>query len=260
MQQVAKPASILVADDQSNIRLTVRTALESEGYHVREAANGRQALDAVKQSPPDVMVLDLNMPEVDGMAVLEQMKLLHTQKRSRVIVLTAYGSIPTAVKAMSLGASDFIEKPLSPFKLRKTVRSVLDEPEPDRTEIAPQLAPHVMHTFDDVLNKVRKALRLADTPAAQALLLQAAENRDQHSAAYFNLLGALYETQGNTRMSRKYYGKSIDAARNYEPAKANLIRLNELRTTGRSCLGVALGDESEDVLYARMPDSRNWNS
>jgi DNA-binding response OmpR family regulator len=248
-----KPASILVTDDESNIRLMVRTALESEGYDVREAANGRQALDALKQYSPDLIVLDLNMPELDGMAVLEHMKTIASVKRSRVVVLTAYGSVPTAVKAMSLGASDFIEKPVSPAVLRETVRSVLDEPQLDRMVIAPEM----LETYERVLDRVRRSLRLADVTSAQTLLMTAADRRGQQSAEYFNLLGVLYETQGNWRLARKCYSKSIDAAKTYEPAKANLIRLNELRTLGRSSQAVAFGDESEDLMFARLPEARN---
>ena len=94
-----RPASILITDDESGIRLMLRTALESDGYAVTEASNGREALEAIKTSTPDLMVLDLNMPVLDGMAVLEQMKALAAGiARPRVIILTAYGSIPSAVK------------------------------------------------------------------------------------------------------------------------------------------------------------------
>src|SRR5581483_10464329 len=127
-----KPASILITDDESNIRLMLRTALESDGYTVREASNGREALEAIRNTPPDLMVLDMNMPEVDGMTVLEQMKTLAANvTRPRVIVLTAYGSIPTAVKATRLGAIDFLEKPITPTDLREVVHSALTEPELD---------------------------------------------------------------------------------------------------------------------------------
>jgi DNA-binding response OmpR family regulator len=248
-----KPASILVTDDQSNIRMMVRTALESEGYEVREAANGRQALDALAQSTPDLMVLDLNMPELDGMAVLEQMKTLALLKKPRVIILTAYGSIPTAVKAMQLGACDFVEKPVTPDDLRHTVRSVLEQPELDRMLISPEL----LDTYERVLDRVRKSLRLADVTTAETLLMKAADRRGLHSAEYFNLLGVLYETQGNHRLARKCYGKSVDADVNYEPPRVNLRRLNELHAYGRSSQGVMLGDEHEDVLMAHLPGGNN---
>ncbi len=194
-----KPASILVTDDESGIRLMLRTALESDGYAVSEAANGREALDAIKTHIPDLIVLDLNMPVLDGMAVLEQMKTLATGDAPRVIVLTAYGSIPAAVKATRLGALDFLEKPITPSDLRQAVRSVLDEPELDS---APEVVVDVPGGYDLVLSRIRKLLRLAEYETAMGLLMKAADRKDQQSAEYFNLLGVLYKAQGKWRLAR----------------------------------------------------------
>ena len=210
----AKPASILVTDDESNIRMMVRTALESEGYDVREATNGLQAMESLKKSPPDLMVLDLNMPELDGMEVLEQMKSLIAVKRPRVVILTAYGSIATAVKAMQLGASDFIEKPVTPNDLRQTVRSVLEEPELDRVSVAPEL----LDTYERVLDRIRKSLRMADFTSAETLLMKAADRRGQHSAEYFNLLGVLYETQRQGGWPANATAKRSPRTRTMNPA------------------------------------------
>jgi two-component system response regulator (stage 0 sporulation protein F) len=249
-----KPASILVTDDESGIRLMLRTALESDGYAVSEAANGREALDAIKTHIPDLIVLDLNMPVLDGMAVLEQMKTLATGARPRVIVLTAYGSIPAAVKATRLGALDFLEKPITPSDLRQAVRSVLDEPELDS---APEVVVDVPGGYDLVLSRIRKLLRLAEYETAMGLLMKAADRKDQQSAEYFNLLGVLYEAQGKWRLARKCYDKAMTADENYGPARANLRRLLELRRFGRSSQAICLGDEAEDLWFAKLPESAN---
>jgi two-component system, response regulator, stage 0 sporulation protein F len=249
-----KPASILVTDDESGIRLMLRTALESDGYAVTEAANGREALDAVKAQVPDLMVLDLNMPVLDGMAVLEQLKTLALTTRPRVIVLTAYGSIPAAVKATRLGALDFLEKPITPGDLRQAVRSVLDEPELDTP---PDVVMDVPGGYELVLSRIRKLLRLAEYETAMSLLMKAADRKDQQSAAYFNLLGVLYEAQSKWRLARKCYDKAITADENYGPARVNLRRLLELRRYGRSSQAVILGDEAEDVWMAKLPESTN---
>ena len=190
---IKKPASILITDDESNIRLMVRTSLESEGYDVSEASDGRSALEAIKRSSPDLMVLDLNMPVLDGMAVLEELKQLTVLRKPRVIVLTAYGSIATAVKATHLGAADFVEKPVTPDELRRTVFSVLQEPELDNVA---QSSTQV-NQYAAVLGRVRKSLRLADYTSAETLLTKAAESRGRSTAEYFNLLGVLYESQRN---------------------------------------------------------------
>jgi two-component system response regulator (stage 0 sporulation protein F) len=247
-----KPASILITDDESGIRLMLKTALESDGFCVVEAANGRQALDIMQVQTPDLVVLDLNMPVMDGMAVLEAMKDLAMVCKPRVIILTAYGSIASAVKATRLGAVDFLEKPITPTELRQTVRSVLDEPElkfPADAEVG-------AFGYEQVLDRIRKTLRLADYASAEALLMKAADRNDKQSAQYFNLLGVLYEAQHKWRLARKCYGKAIAADKRFEPAQANMLRLHELYTLGRSSQAIRLGDEADDVWFAKLPEPR----
>jgi DNA-binding response OmpR family regulator len=248
-----KPASILVTDDESGIRLMLRTALECDGYFVSEASNGREALEAIRTRAPDLRVLDLNMPVLDGMAVLEQMKTL-IGTRPRVIILTAYGSIPAAVKATRLGAVDFLEKPITPPELRAAVKSVLEEPEFDTP---PDIIVDVPGGYEDVLGRIRKLLRLAEYETAMSLLMKAADRQDQQSAQYFNLLGVLYEAQRKWRLARKCYDKAITADDNYEPARMNLRRLLELRRHGKSSQAIVLGDEPEDLWMAKLPESAN---
>jgi CheY-like chemotaxis protein len=248
------PASILITDDESNIRMMLRTALESDGYAIEEAANGLEALEAMKRTAPDLVVLDLNMPVLDGMAVLEQMKSLTGEHRPRVIVLTAYGSIPTAVKATRLGAVDFLEKPITPSDLRETVRSVLCEPELDSAPAACG-APG---GYEQAMNRIRRSLRLADFGSAESLLTKVADRPAKHTAEYFNLLGVLYEAQHKWRLARKCYGKAMRANKGYAPAEANIRRLYELHTFGRSTQAVVLGDEpAGDIWFVRMPEAHN---
>jgi DNA-binding response OmpR family regulator len=248
-----QPASILVTDDESNIRMMVRTALESDGYNVIEASDGRQALKVLKETSPQLMVLDLNMPGLDGMAVLEQLKSLTNMSKPRIIVLTAYGSISTAVKATRLGAMDFLEKPLTPAGLRTSVRNVLDDPESDGVSIAPE----VTDGYEQTLDRIRKSLRLADSVNAESLLMKVADRRDMHCAEYFNLLGALYETQHKRRLACKCYGKALAADESYVPARVNIRRLQQLQTRGCTTEVIALGDEPSDIWYARLPEARH---
>jgi DNA-binding response OmpR family regulator len=233
-----KSPTILITDDEANIRMMLRTALESDGYDVLEASNGREALDVIKRSSPDLMVLDLNMPVLDGMAVLEQLKSMAGAK-PRVIILTAYGSIPAAVKATRLGALDFLEKPITPAELRETIRSVLNEPLLD----APLTFSDQPMDYDAVLNRIRLAMRSEDFASAESLLMKAADRKEQHSAPYFNLLGILYEVQHKWRLAKKCYGKAMSADKQYKPAEANMRRIYELYTFGHSKQIVILGDE-----------------
>ena len=242
--------SILITDDESNIRLMLRTALETEGFDVLQAANGREALDVIRRDKPDVVILDLNMPVMDGMAVLEQLKSMSDPK-PRVVVLTAYGSISAAVKATRLGAMDFLEKPITPNELRDTIHSILNEPELDS-----QPAAQPSEDYENVLMRIRRAMLMEDFSNAEAMLIKAADRKPQ-SAEYFNLLGILYEVQHKWRLAKKCYGKAMRADRKYEPAQANMRRIFELYTFGHSKQMVVLGDETADAAEAHNGNSNH---
>ena len=241
-----KPMSILLTDDESRIRLMFRTALESEGYSIDEAADGVEALDAIQHRRPDLVVLDLNMPKMDGLAVLEAMNRI-TGDKPRVIILTAFGSIDAAVKATRLGAADFLEKPVTPTALRRAVRNVLAEPELD----APPAGIDVDLHCEGMLRRVRRLLRSDDLTAAELLLKKTADQTARTSADYFNLLGVFYEGQRKWRLARRYYGKAMRADKKYDPAQRNMRRVYELYTFGRSDQPVLLGDESDEP--SRLP-------
>ena len=129
----ASPARILVVDDERRIRFAIRSCLEAEGYEVFEAADGNEALDVALRVAPDVMILDLAMPNLDGMRTLRELHSVHGQLKPRVIMLTAFASMPAAASAIALGASVFVEKPIVPEALRQVVARVLSEP-PDIEE------------------------------------------------------------------------------------------------------------------------------
>jgi CheY-like chemotaxis protein len=116
---------ILIADDEYRIRLALRTCLEADGYEVQEARDGREAVDAVASDSPDVLLLDLAMPVLDGLSALRELATMNASARPRVIVLTAYGSVSAAEMAHELGVVAFLEKPVMPEALRAAVALAL---------------------------------------------------------------------------------------------------------------------------------------
>src|SRR5690348_15195924 len=100
---------ILVVDDQRNMRATTAMLLRSEGYDVREAGGGEEALSSLSEREADVLLTDLKMEPMDGLALLT--KALENAPKMQVIVMTAYGSIESAVEAMRRGAYDYLTKP-----------------------------------------------------------------------------------------------------------------------------------------------------
>ncbi len=116
------PARILVADDSAVTRELVRRALDQEGIEVDEAADGEEAIAAVLARRPDVVLLDISMPGMDGLAVLTR---LRETGNLPVILLTARGADSDRIRGLDLGADDYVVKPFSPGELAARVRSVL---------------------------------------------------------------------------------------------------------------------------------------
>ena len=118
---------ILVVDDEEPIRKTMRMTLEYEGFEVTEAPSGVEAIQAVEQDPPDLIFLDIKMPGIDGLEVLEQLK--EKSPSIQVIIISGHGNVETAVQATKLGAFDFIEKPLETERVLLAVRNAAERKE-----------------------------------------------------------------------------------------------------------------------------------
>jgi DNA-binding NtrC family response regulator len=118
-------ANILVVDDEPGIREFLVETLATDGHHLTEAASGDAAVQRLNEEEFDLLITDLRMPgKLDGMDVVREARKSHPH--TRVIVLTAHGSVATAVDAMKIGAIDFLEKPMSgPTELRILVSRAL---------------------------------------------------------------------------------------------------------------------------------------
>ncbi len=109
--------SVLIVDDEPNIRRMVGALLTSEGFEVRDAATGAEGVSRAAESVPDVVLLDLMMPDVSGLDVLARMRADDRWKAIPTIILTAAGQEQQHRSALELGATDFMTKPFSPKKL-----------------------------------------------------------------------------------------------------------------------------------------------
>jgi two-component system response regulator AtoC len=116
--------TILVADDDASIRSLLQQLLVDEGYSVLEAATGTEVVQQVGQASPDLVIMDVRMPELDGIEALQKVKSL--SPKTSVLIMTAFGSSNFAIKAMELGAFDYITKPFELDKISHTVRRAFD--------------------------------------------------------------------------------------------------------------------------------------
>ena len=117
-------ATVLVVDDEGEIRTSLRGVLSDEGLRVLEAADGRHALNLVRSERPELVLLDVWMPEVDGIELLRSLQ--EEPDRPQVIMISGHGNIESAVQATKLGAFDFIEKPFSIDALLQVVNRALE--------------------------------------------------------------------------------------------------------------------------------------
>lgn len=115
---------ILVVDDEPDIRELIKDILEDENYQVEIAANGEEAKAAFDEKLPDLVLLDIWMPDIDGITLLKEFK--EQNKAVTIVMMSGHGTIETAVEATRLGAVDFIEKPLSTAKLLRGVEMALE--------------------------------------------------------------------------------------------------------------------------------------
>jgi len=117
------PEQILIVDDEEIIRESLSFVLKKEGYRVQDAANGVAALNLVKEDSFDLVITDLEMPEMKGVELLEQ--ITQVSPETLVVIITAYGSIDTAIAALRMGAVDYILKPVEFDELIVKVRRLL---------------------------------------------------------------------------------------------------------------------------------------
>ena len=120
--------SILIADDEPNIVISLEYLLQREGYHVLVARDGQEALDAIDLMAPDLVLLDVMLPRVSGFQVCQKIRENAALNRMRVVMLTAKGRDVEMSKGMALGADAYITKPFSTKELLAQIRTLLGEP------------------------------------------------------------------------------------------------------------------------------------
>lgn len=117
---------ILVVDDEENARITLSRILRREGFEVASAGNGIEALDFLSKHKVEIVITDINMPEMNGIAFLRELN--KSYPGVNVIMITAYGEIESYIEAMNLGAFEYINKPFRLDELKKTIYKIISNP------------------------------------------------------------------------------------------------------------------------------------
>jgi DNA-binding response OmpR family regulator len=215
---------ILIVEDEPNVRLVFRTALESDEYLLSTAEDGAMALRYLKQDPADLVLLDLQMPEMGGLEVLRRLR--EAGNAVPVVIVSAHDGAPNVVQAMRLGAIDFVSKPVTPEALRKVVAEVLSRnaaaPEPPRP--APARATAVEPSSEDRLARAKQALNRREFNHAEEFLRQAITSNNYPLAEAHYLMGILHEMRDERNAAYSSYRAALRVDPRYEPAKLHLLK------------------------------------
>ena len=142
--------SVLVIDDEEIMREVLETLLSREGYEVRLASSGPEGLDLARSTPFDAAVVDVMMPEMDGLSVLDALKKLNDEMA--VIMVTAFASVDTAVAAMKRGAFDYITKPFKNDEVLVVLRNAMERARLEtENRLLRQKFQEKYHKFDNII-------------------------------------------------------------------------------------------------------------
>ncbi len=181
---------ILVVDDESDIRSLIQEILSDEGYEVTVAADAAEARAARAGTDPDLVLLDIWMPDTDGITLLREWSE-ESKRQCPVVMMSGHGTVDTAVEATRLGAFDFIEKPLSLAKLLRTVERAL-EAQPQAAGAGRSLAPEMLVPVgkSPLIRELRERVQTLARQSAPVLISGEPGTGREAFARYMHDLGA----------------------------------------------------------------------
>lgn len=212
--------AVLIVDDEKNIRLTLSQALESPETQVDTAVNGEEALAKLQKRGFGLVLLDLKMPGMNGLEVLRWIS--ENRPDVRVIIITAHGTIDSAVEAMKHGAVDFIQKPFPPADIRDMVSKVTDRERLDAGRA------------EDYAGSIERAKKSVNERRFEVAVehVRKAMSLDPARPEAFNFLGALLEIQGDRLGAQRNYRTALSLDPTYRPAQDNLQRSTKAKPGG----------------------------
>jgi two-component system, NtrC family, nitrogen regulation response regulator NtrX len=247
-------ARILVVDDEADIRSLLKEILSEEGYEVDVAANAVQARASRARQTPDLVLLDIWMPDVDGITLLREWSTT-SSNGCPVVMMSGHGTVETAVEATRLGAFDFVEKPLSLAKLLRTVERALDSGKRKRQSgklVVPPLMVPVGKS--KLIQQLRAELQqIAANPSSVLLVGEPGTGREafarylheqspRASRAFVTLISSsLRESDAEAQLFGREEGGSVTASGLLEEADGGTLFINEIEDLPPSVQRMLIG-------------------
>ena len=254
----APTGRVLVVDDDRMNRMLLRRSLESVGHVVRTAENGREALEVVRDDPPDVVLLDILMPELDGVAVLERLKADDGLNHLPVIMISAVDETESVLRCIEMGAEDYLPKPFDPVLLRARInaglaKKRLHDLEQERVRsVFSRFVPE--HVVEDVLARTDGDLRLGGSREVGTVMFTDIRG--------FTAYAEAAEPQRVIELLNEYFGEMIDAIFAHDGTLVGYRGDGLLAVFGAP---IALADHADralaaarEMLEVRLPRFNHW--
>jgi len=246
-------AKILVVDDEADIRRLLQEILQEEGFEIEVAANAREARERRTLRSPDLILLDIWMPDADGVTLLREWSS-NPAASCPVVMMSGHGTVETAVEATRLGAFDFIEKPLSISKLLLTVHRALDSRRPAAIGAAGTIASVAPFGRSRMVQQFRAELTRAAL-AGQPLLLIGEPGTEPESLARFVHLSGAHADQPflgmNARAVDVLVGTNGDGSGLLQQADGGTLYLGDIEAMPESLQQLLSGWLQSGVVYGR---------
>ncbi len=247
-------ANVLVVDDEADIRGLLEEILTEEGFSVRVAADAAEARRHYEESTPDLVLLDIWMPDTDGITLLREWSQ-GGRLDSAIVMMSGHGTVETAVEATRLGAVDFVEKPLSLAKLLRTVQQALEGGPGGRPARGRQLVPPMVEPIGKsaIMHTLREDVKQVAPHDAPVLFVGEPGTGREAFARYLHSLSArasgpfvalvasgLSDSNAENQLLGSESGESVDAG-SLERARGGVLYISELEDLCETAQSVLLG-------------------
>ncbi|MFF0772894.1 response regulator transcription factor [Nonomuraea wenchangensis] len=204
MSRAAPAAKVLVVDDEPNIRDLLSEALELNGFAVRTAACGRQALEAVARERPDLLVLDVMLPDLDGFAVARRLRA--AADGPLVLFLTAKDAVPDRIAGLTAGGDDYVTKPFSLEEVVLRIRAILRRARPPEEQSGDGVLRYADLELDEEAHLVRRAGRQIHLSPTEFSLLRYLMINAERVVSKAQILDRVWEYSfdGDSRIVESY--------------------------------------------------------
>ncbi|MEV4291007.1 response regulator transcription factor [Nonomuraea bangladeshensis] len=204
MSRAAPAAKVLVVDDEPNIRDLLSEALELNGFAVRTAACGRQALEAVARERPDLLVLDVMLPDLDGFAVARRLRA--AADGPLVLFLTAKDAVPDRIAGLTAGGDDYVTKPFSLEEVVLRIRAILRRARPPEEQAGDGVLRYADLELDEEAHLVRRAGRQIHLSPTEFSLLRYLMINAERVVSKAQILDRVWEYSfdGDSRIVESY--------------------------------------------------------